>query len=362
MEILIAIILLSVLILIHELGHFLVARRAGILVEEFGIGLPPRIWGFRLGETLYSVNALPIGGFVRLHGESGVEETIAEPERAFFSKPLNVRLAVLLAGVAMNFLFGVALLAVLLTIGAPAAFSPQLADELTDRRVELVAIAPNSPAEDAGLGKGDRLLKVAAADEVLTGELLNVNAVRELVAQNLGEELTLQILRGGEEVTVAIYARPDPPANEGPLGIAMADVGTLRYPWYRSMIEAARMGFVIAGNTFAAVYFVLKEIIVEGEVSPGVAGPVGIVQIAGDTFDLGIIRFVNFAVILTINLAVLNILPIPALDGGRILFLAIERVRGKPISRKVEQIFHGAGMLLLIALILLITIHDIRRL
>jgi regulator of sigma E protease len=273
-----------------------------------------------------------------------------------------MRLAVLLAGVVMNFIFGVALLSVLFTVGAPAAASPHIEEKLTDRRVELIFIAPNSPAANAGLRMGDRLLQASSADEIIYGENLNVAAVRELVGRNLGEELTIKVLRGREELTFTAHTRPDPPEDEGPLGIAMADVGTLQYPWPRSIIEAFRAGFIMVGNIFAAIYFIFRDIIVEGRVGHGIAGPVGIVQIAGHTAELGIMRMVNFAAILSINLAVLNILPIPALDGGRILFLAIERIRGRPVSRRVEQAFHAAGMAFLIGLILLITVWDIRRL
>lgn len=360
MEILFAIILISVLILLHEFGHFWTARRAGMLVEEFGIGLPPRLWGFKRGSTLYSVNALPIGGFVRIHGQDDSKEDI-NPELAFFSKPLHMRLAVLFAGVAVNFIFGVFLLAVILTAGAPAAASPRLADRLTDLRVEIISIAPDSPAEGVGLQMGDRLLKIGTTDETIQGEALNVSMAREFIKRNLGEDLSVQVKRGDEIKLLTAHARAEPPPGEGPLGISMADIGTLRYPWYQSIIAATEAGARMAGNIFVALYSLIRDLIMTGGVGADFAGPVGIVQFAGATAELGLVRFLNFAAILSINLAVLNILPIPALDGGRIVFLLIERIRGKPVSRKVEQAFHAAGMIFLLGLILLVTIHDIRR-
>jgi regulator of sigma E protease len=362
MEFFIAIVLLSILILVHELGHFFTARRAEILVEEFGIGLPPRLAGIKRNGTIYSLNALPFGGFVRIHGESGVESPELDHPRAFFAKPIHVRFAVLAAGVALNFLLGVAILAVLFTIGTPVAATPKNAATLHDLHIELIAVAANSPAASAGLKIGDRLTGIVAADEELSSDTLTVDQVRQFVVRHAGTEIKIAVERNGRELVISAVPRALPPAGEGPLGIAMAEVGMQRYPWYRSIIEAVRAAFMIAGNTFAALYFILRDLLMGGKISPSVAGPVGIVQMAGEAARLGALRLANFAAILTINLAVLNVLPIPALDGGRILFLAIERARGKPISRKVEQVLQQAGMAVLIGLILLITIYDIRRL
>lgn len=361
MEILVAVALLSILILVHELGHFFTARKAGILVEEFGIGLPPRLLGFRKNGTLYSINALPFGGFVRLHGETGLE-TGLEPSRAFFAKSLDRRLTVLLAGVAMNFLLGAALLAVLFTVGVPAAASPETAATLGDRHIEIIAVAAGSPAGIAGLEAGDRITALSAASGNLPERGLTIEAVRDFVNRNAGRELTIGIRRGTEDLEIDAVPRVNPPADEGPLGIAMADVGILRYPWYRSVFEGILTAVRIASNTFAALWFILKDLVTEGRVGPSVAGPIGIVQLAGEAARLGIVRLLNFAAILSINLAVLNVLPIPALDGGRLLFLGIERFRGKPVSRRTEQVAHAIGMAVLLGLIFLITIYDIRRL
>lgn len=362
MEFLIAVFLLSILILIHELGHFWTARRAGILVEEFGIGLPPRLAGFRRNGTVYSLNALPFGGFVRIHGESGVESPELDRPRAFFTKPIHVRFAVLFAGVALNFLFGILLFAVLFTAGSPTVATPDTAAELSDRRIELVAVAARAPAEQAGLKIGDRIIGISAAGAALEEHAFTIEGIRQFVAQHAGEELEITVRRNGDELTLRVTPRKSPPPGEGPLGIVMADIGIRRYPWYQSIPEAIRAAFAVAGNTFAALYYIVRDLFLEGKVSPSVAGPVGIIQMAGEVARLGITRFLNFAAILTINLAVLNILPFPALDGGRILFLAIERARGKPISRRIEQALHAAGIAVLVGLMFLITVYDLRRL
>ncbi len=362
MEILVAILLLSILILVHEFGHFMVALRAGILVEEFGIGLPPRIFGIKINQTIYSLNFLPFGGFVKLHGESKIEQD-SRKEVAFFAKPLHVRFAVLLSGVAMNFFLGVLLFSILFTIGTPVAITENNQEKnLDDKHIELIAIASNSPAQSAGLKIGDRILGISTKEQNLAEDNLNPEEIRKFIKNNAGKEVAILVQRGKQRLTISAIPRTSPPPGEGPLGIAMAEVGTLRYPWYRSIFEAFRASFLIAGNTFAALYFVFRDIFVEGKISPSIAGPVGIIRLAGEAAQLGILRLINFAAILTINLAVLNILPIPALDGGRIMFLGIEKLRKKPISQKVEQALHAAGMAILIALILLITIYDIKRL
>lgn len=376
MPFLVAIFLLSVLIVIHELGHFITAKRAGLLVEEFGIGLPPRLFGYKKGETVYSINWLPFGGFVKIYGESppardvsagkaaleekGLPAEVPDEGRAFSRQPLRTRLIILLAGVAMNFIFGALILSVLFSVGVPAIASKRVSSGLQNLHVEIIEIARNSPAGAAGLRLGDSLLEISSDGEALN--VKDVEGVRDFVFRNAGKSLSVLVKRNGEDLLIQAASRATPPEGQGPLGIAMAEVGILQYPWYRSIWEGVRAAGEIAGNTFAALYFVLKNLVTEGRVGPSIAGPVGIVNIAGEAARMGAIRLLNFAALLTINLAVLNILPIPALDGGRIAFLAVEKIRGKPVSHKIENATHAAGMALLLMLILLLTIYDIRRL
>jgi regulator of sigma E protease len=361
MEIIVAIFLLSILIIVHEFGHFFTARKAGILVEEFGIGLPPKVLSRKKGETIYSINALPFGGFVRLHGESETSN-IKFPERAFFNQPAHVRFAVLFSGVAMNYFLGILLFIILFNVGAPTVISEKTESYVKDKHIEIIGVMPNSPAHKAGLGIGSKILKIESENSKLEDGNLKVEVARNFIKENAGKEIKIYILKNGREEVISVIPRVNPPPGEGALGIVMAQVGTLKYPFFKSIFEGFKASASVAGNTFAALYFVLKDLITEGRIAPSIAGPVGIVQIAGEAAKLGVSRFINFIAILTINLAVLNILPIPALDGGRILFLILEKIRGKPISRKVEEIFHMTGMAILIGLIILITIYDIKRL
>lgn len=362
MEIFIAIAVLSILILVHELGHFITARRSGMLVEEFGFGLPPRLWSKRVGETIYSVNALPFGGFVKIYGESGPVET-PRPEhegRAFYLKPVSTRFLVLVAGVVMNFLLGVLLFSVLYTAGVPTAATDRNRATLQDLHVEIIEVAKNSPASIAGLMIGDGVRELSFRSEVL--RVKSVPEIQNFVTKYGGKEIQLKVARDGNLIALKLIPRTNPPSGEGPLGIALAEVGILKYPWYRSIWEGFNTSFDIAQKVVAALGRIVKDLVSQGKVTEGVAGPIGIVGVAGEAARLGITRLILFAALITINLSVLNFLPIPALDGGRILFLVLEKIRGKPISRRFETATHAIGMAILLTLIILISIQDIRRL
>lgn len=364
MEIILAILILSVLILVHEWGHFVTAKKAGLFVEEFGIGLPPRLWGKRVGETIYSINLLPIGGFVKIYGENGreIDRRVPEvrPGRAFYEKPIRTRLGILASGVFMNFLLGIAIFSVLLSIGVPAAATERLKPSLKDYRVEIVTIAPHSPAEQSGIQRGDRILSIRLGKEEMIVQ--SSKEVSEFVSRFRGKEITLRVQRGNNTMNIPVFSRENPPEGEGSLGIVMAEVGTLQFPWWRSIFEAIRLSGEMAVNVLKALGGVFLDLFRTGKISEGVAGPIGIVQFAGEVARLGILRLLNFAALLSINLAVLNLLPIPALDGGRIFFLFLEKVRGRPVPRRYEAFSHAIGMAVLLTLILLISIQDIKRL
>ncbi|MFH1186922.1 MAG: RIP metalloprotease RseP [Candidatus Levyibacteriota bacterium] len=350
---------LSILVLVHELGHFIVAKILKIKVEEFGFGLPPRAFGIKKGETVYSVNYLPIGGFVKLYGEDeagsgqlkvkGQKEKIKDENRAFFARPAWQRLLVVIAGVVMNFLLAVLIISYLFSV---------VGVSIPGEKVIITSLVENAPAVKAGLKIGDII------EEVNGVKITSAKQILDVTKKHLGEEI--KIKAKGEDAKVKnieITPRKDYPNDEGPMGIAISQNAEIkRYPWYEAPFVGTMEALKISWLIFSGIGMLLYQLVVSGNVPKDVAGPVGIAQLTGRFAQLGIYPLMSFISFFSLNLAILNILPIPALDGGRLLFILIEVSTGKKVNRKFEGYAHAAGMALLLGLILLITIHDLVRL
>jgi regulator of sigma E protease len=353
-SIVVFLIVLSVLILVHELGHFLVARKNGIWVEEFGFGLPPRIWGKQIGETLYSINALPFGGFVRLHGEQEIDNRDREKERAFLNKSKKARVAVIIAGVIMNFLLALVCFAVVYSFsGIPKDTG----------KIKVVEIAGGSPAETAGVVVGDVIAKVQK-DQVSSVDDF-IRKTEELKGKTVAFEIVHQ--SGGQEVPITVQMKPreNPPEGEGPLGVTITTTEIYYPPIWQRPFYGVYYGFKEAlfwGETIVLGLWGIIAGLFKGQAPVGVSGPVGIFAVTTEAVRSGILTLINFVGILSVNLAILNIIPFPALDGGRLLFIGIETLIGRKVLPKVEAAIHSAGMFILLALLLAITIGDIRRL
>ncbi|MBU2577993.1 RIP metalloprotease RseP [Patescibacteria group bacterium] len=354
MTLIIFILILSVLVFIHELGHFIAAKRAGILVEEFGFGLPPRIWGKKVGETIYSINALPIGGFVKLFGEDGAAsvKTSASQGRAFYEKSLLRRFYVLIGGVTMNVLLAVVVFSVLYFIyGIPTKTG----------EIQIVAVSENSPASEIGLKAKDKIVSVD------NQKFSNIEEFIDYTTLRAGEEVELVIARENESQVYRITPRKEPPQGEGPLGVAISDTELKKYPVWQMPYLGVREGFRESVAWGKMILVSLRDNVVlklaRGEApSKDLAGPVGIYQITGQVKEAGFLALLQFLGILSVNLAIINILPFPALDGGRLVFLGYEAVFRKKVSPKIEVWANTAGMVLLLAFMLLITVNDIVRL
>ncbi|MFH0906670.1 MAG: RIP metalloprotease RseP [bacterium] len=356
------ILILGLLVFVHELGHFVLAKRAGIKVEEFGFGFPPRIFGIKKGETIYSLNLFPLGGFVKIYGENGPEIEKGKPDpdkkRAFYNYPIAVRAKILIAGVTMNFLLAVLLLGFGFWIGLPSVIDDDQIDNLNEVKVQVLQVSFDSPANLAGIKIGD------AIKELKQNKILSVNSVEQVqqfMDDYKGQEITVVIQRGDEVIEKKVTPRIDYPEEQGPLGIALARTAIVSYPWYRAVVMGITSAFSLIWVITIALGSLFWQMITVGKLSMEIAGPVGIFDLAGQATHLGFIYVLQLTAILSINLAILNLLPIPALDGGRLLFLGIEKIKGSPINLKTERIAQTIGFALLIVLMIAVTWRDVLR-
>lgn len=356
-QIVIALIVLSIVILVHELGHFLAAKATGVKVEEFGFGYPPKLFGITIGETIYSLNFLPFGGFVRLFGEQESDLSIKQrlkekiSHRAFFTKGKKQRTLVIVAGVIMNFFLG----AVAFSLIYSFLGIPQKVNYIT-----IDAVVPDSPAESSGLKAGDRMLKVDGVE---------VYQVEEFIAQmqeKTGKRISLQVQGRNEKVrTVQVTSREDPPEGEGALGVLISNYDNVFYPVWQMPFRGAWVGIKEAVAWGVAmvvgIWTMLVELIFKGT-SPQVAGPVGIYKITAAVSEQGMLALVKFTGILSINLAVVNILPFPALDGGRLIFIFFEKAIGRRVKPTIEYWINLIGMAVLITLMAALTLREVAQL
>jgi len=416
------IVILGILVFVHELGHFIVARRNGIKAEEFGFGFPPRIFGIQFlqgkdkqkisevesvevktmdikvgkeeifqetitekihtsekmmpikkwriiwgskdgddeneqrdlqeahkkrfsGGTIYSLNWLPIGGFVRIKGEDGYGKN---EEDSFASKSPWIRIKVLAAGVIMNFILAWLLLSITFMIGS---YQDVTGENVSGSKILIESIEKNSPAEKMGINVGDVIIKNGEGTAFFT-----VEQVQKYINSNKGNEITLVLQRGDEQVTLVGTPRLETEAGQGALGISgLGEVINVKYPFF----EAFWMGFKEIGSMFVVIGQIFYNLFHGVSTGIEVMGPVKLAVFTGQIIPLGFVFILRFIAIFSVNLGIINILPFPALDGGRILFILIEKIKGKPVSQKVEQIFHTAGMMILLALMLFITLREI---
>ncbi|BCV21125.1 RIP metalloprotease RseP [Moorella sp. Hama-1] len=333
MTIILALIMFSVLVLVHEGGHFLAAKRAGIKVEEFAIGMGPALMQGKKGETTYSLRAFPLGGFNRMAGMEGPD---LDDPRGFNRQPVYKRMVVIGAGSGMNFLLALVLfIMVFMVLGIPA-------DVNVVGRVE-----PGMPAAQAGLSPGDRILQVNNTPVSTWREMV------DLINKHPGEKLTLLVERGGQQRQVTLTSTRDPQSGVGLIGIGPT---WERQGLWRSITLGTRQAVEIT----RLIILSLVQM-VTGKVAAEVVGPVGIVQLVGQAATYGLANVLSFMAVLSLDLGIINLLPVPALDGSRLVFLGLEAVRGRPINPEKENFIHLIGFALLMGLLILITYQDLIR-
>lgn len=335
--------ILSLMMVLHELGHFITARRAGIVVQEFGFGLPPRIFGIERGGVIYSVNWIPFGAFVRMLGE----EDPTEPG-SFARKSKLTRAIVLAAGSGMNFLLAVAVFAIAYMSGWPTPI---------ENEVQILRVAPGSPAAEAGFRDGDRVSALAGRP------IVKVDDFRAITQENLGRPIAAVVVRDGRELELTVTPRANPPEGQGAMGVQIGPpVRSQRHGPLESILFGFDRAIRIIMLTLAAPVQVIRGSVPAELVRP--IGLPGMAQVAGGAAQAVIDNGAWFPLLtvtgtFSAGLAVANMLPIPALDGGRLLFILIEAIRGRRVSPERENIFHFVGIVVLITLMVLISLNDI---
>jgi regulator of sigma E protease len=333
--------ILSVMMFVHELGHFITARLTGITVLEFGFGLPPRLWGFKRNGVIYSINWIPFGAFVKMLGE---EDPTAPG--SFASKPRHIRALVLAAGSAMNFLLAVVAFSLVYIVGVPGV--------VPDGPVQIAGVAADSPATAAGLQPGDVLVS-------FNGQPVNVQTFREAAATHLDQPIQVEVRRGNQTTNVTLTPRSNPPEGQGAIGIVLAG-GLVRL----NPISAVGQGFLQTVHIIGATLSVPKMLI-EGSLAPSDARLIGLVGMAQTTSDaVSYVADTGFwyplfllTGLFSAGLSVANLLPIPALDGGRLFFVILEWIRGRRIPPEREAAYHFVGIVVLLTLMVIISFNDL---
>lgn len=362
--------ILAILVFAHELGHFWTAKKLGLIPKEFGFGFPPRIGGFyknNIGKwvwvwgsstptdaigTIYSVNWLPLGGFVNI----GEDEEAGDDPRHFKNQKPWKRIVILSAGVAMNLAVAVIFLSWGFMLGLPQAVEDLPAGtKVIDRNIQVLQVLPDSPADRAGLQLGDIIMSIN--DKTFMSE----SELQDYVAAQDNKELLYKIKRGSEQLSFHITPEIMSSTGKAGIGIAITETGIVQFPWYRAIWEGLTATISMTWFIIIAFIALIKNLIMGAGVAADVAGPVGIAVMTGQVASLGFVYLLQFTALLSINLAIINFLPFPALDGGRVLFVMIEKIFRRPVPEKIENTMHNIGFFLLIILVIIVTYRDVMK-
>ncbi len=338
LTILAAIFVFGLLVLVHELGHFITAKLTDMRVDEFAIGFGPKLVSYKYGETMYSLRVVPLGGYNKI---AGMEPDDTEAgERAYFAKPVWARMIVILAGSAMNFILPLVLFFGIFFFAGVSTPSPEPV---------LGGVLAHKPAAEAGLLAGDRITRIDGQD------IDSWKTFTAAIKDGDGKVYKVEFQRGGEDMATTLIPVYDNSSKRSVVGV-LGSVNT-EYPgtWQSAVLAVQKTGYIIVS--------MLKGLqqIFTGASAADLAGPLGVAQMAGEVAQLGFIPLLNFAAFLSLNLGIVNLLPVPALDGGHFMTLVLEAVRGKPLSARSMQYAQAVGIVLLISLMLLATFNDITR-
>jgi len=363
---------LGIIVLFHEFGHFITAKKSGMATPEFGFGFPPRIFGLQktksgwrfirgnreLNEedlkygTVYSLNWLPFGGFVKIKGEEGNDES----SDSFVAAKFGNKILVTVAGVLMNIVLAVLLLSVGYLIGLPESVEglPKNA-KIENKHLEIVQVLKNKPADAAEIKTGDVILEVGGIKEPTVTQMQNY------IDSNRTQEIKIVLKRKNEILEKSVKPIVYEDTGKGGIGVGLSEVAIVKYPWYLALWEGFLSTMLYLKAIFVTFFLLVKGLFTgsAGVAAESVSGPVGIAVMTGQVARLGFAYLLQFTALLSLNLAVLNILPLPALDGGRLIFLIIGKITGKQRGLKYEQIAHSLGFLVLIGLVIFVSFKDV---
>jgi len=346
-------IVLAALVLVHEFGHFYAAKKCGVRVDEFGLGFPPKIWSKKFGETVYSINAIPFGGFVKIFGESPDDESISGPDKArsFVSVSKWKQVIILSAGIIMNVLFAWFLFTIAFTSGMTTGVSESNSKYIQNSRIIIVDVLPNSPAAKSGLVSGDEITSFSS-----------VSAVQDMIKNSKGEKISLEVQHRAENKVIEIIPEQGVIGDTYAVGISMDLVGNIKLPIHMAFWEGGKLTVFMFKNIVVGMYSLIHDALLGNADLSQISGPIGIARLVGDAGRLGFIYLLSFTAFISVNLAVLNLIPFPALDGGRILFVGIETIRRKMISPKIANTINAIGFGLLLLFMLFVTYKDVIKL
>jgi regulator of sigma E protease len=362
MSVIILIIILGILIFVHELGHFIIAKKSGIRVDEFAIGFPPKLWSWTKGGTKYALNLIPFGGYVKIFGESADEESL-DPNRpdSLLNKSRWTQASVLVGGVLFNIIFAYILFVIVLMAGFPTTVTDSNRHNIVNSNVVVTNIFPGSPAEISGIEAGDKILEISTSDQVLQSKDITISSIQNIISTGKGD-VTVNLQRNGENRDVVLIPVQGIIGDKPAIGISMDRIGQLQLPFFSAIGSAYFMtGQMMRDITLGLTGLIGQAISGNGSLD-NVAGPVGIVGLVDSATNFGITYLLGFTAFISINLAILNILPLPALDGGRLVIVLIEGVTKRQIKPELVNNINAIGFLLLILLMIVITINDVLRL
>ncbi len=347
----IALLCLIALMVIHEFGHFIIAKKFGIRVDEFGIGYPPRLFGKKIGETIYSINLIPLGAFVRIYGEEGG----VDDYRSFANLKIWKRVLIIIGGVAAFWAAAIIIFSTVFAMGADLPVGDQDVQGLTNPQIKVIVVASDSPASQAGLKMGDIILNFD-----------KIKDFQDFTQVHAGEALDITIERQGQILDVSLTPRENPPAGQGAVGIGLERMATLvqKASWYSAPIQGAIFTWQTTVSALQGLYITLSDLILGKGAPQGAefAGPLGITVFLANAASYGAGFFLYFIGMISVFIAIFNLFPIPALDGGKLIFLLLEKIKGRPVSVKVEQWITMSCFIVLIVLSLFITVRfDIPR-